>query len=200
MANSNVTLITAMGKSKDKKDDQGLPWYFGEPHPTAKVVEEIVNWFHTYALLGKPGSENKEEFDRLGCTFRDCVPFVRAYFKDKARQIDTKEARDIAEKALELVDEFDSWFYPRGQFTKQDSKSYSNIFSMWKKVVRRFNLCIRSENPDEKPAETEQNIAPARWRRTWTCVKEIPRWIYYLVGFLAALLTCLYLLGWLKLN
>jgi len=47
---------------------------------------------------------------------------------------------------------------------------------------------------------TKQNTAPAKWQRTWTCVKEIPRWIYYLVGFLAALLTCLYLLGWLKPN
>ena len=155
MYDSNVTLITAMGTTKDKKDDQGLPWYFGEPHPTAKVVEEIVNWFHTYALLGKPGSENKEEFDRLGRTFNDCIGFVRGYFKDNAKQIDTPEARGIAEEALELVDKFDSWFYPRGQFTEQDSKSYSNIFRRWKKVVRRFNLCIRSENPDEKPAETD---------------------------------------------
>jgi len=52
----------------------------------------------------------------------------------------------------------------------------------------------------EKPTETEQNATCAKCWRTWTCVKEIPRWIYYLVGFLAALLTCLYLLGWLKPN
>jgi len=50
----------------------------------------------------------------------------------------------------------------------------------------------------KKSAETEENAAPVkRWRmRIWFGMKRIPRWIYYLVGFLAALLTCIYL-SWL---
>jgi len=50
----------------------------------------------------------------------------------------------------------------------------------------------------EKRAETEHNSRSAKGRRIWTCVKRIPRWTYVLVIFLAALLTCLYYLGWLE--
>jgi len=44
---------------------------------------------------------------------------------------------------------------------------------------------------------TKQDTAPSKHQRIWTCVKKIPRWIYYLVGFLAMLLTCIYFLWWL---
>ena len=49
----------------------------------------------------------------------------------------------------------------------------------------------------ENPVGTGQKATPAKWRMMWTCVKRIPRWIYVLVLFLAALLTCIYLLWWL---
>jgi len=49
----------------------------------------------------------------------------------------------------------------------------------------------------EKPAERVQNATPTRRRETWPCVKRIPRWIYVLVIFFAALLTCIYLSWWL---
>jgi hypothetical protein len=45
-----------------------------------------------------------------------------------------------------------------------------------------------------KPAETEQL---SKSRRIWICLTKIPRWIYVLVLFLAALLTCIYFLWWL---
>jgi hypothetical protein len=45
-----------------------------------------------------------------------------------------------------------------------------------------------------KPAETGQNATLAK---IWACIKRIPRWIYVLVIFLAALLTCIYFLWWL---
>ena len=173
MADSNVTLITEIEPSNDKKENRALPWLVGDPGPTAEVVEEIVNRFHVYAILGKAGSENKEEFDRLGRTFNDCIGFVRGYFKDNARQIDTPEARGIAEEALELVDEFDSWFYPRGQVTEQDSESYSNIFRRWKKVVRKFNMCMNSGNQAKKPGERKQDIPPAKRRRIIARLKKV---------------------------
>lgn len=197
MDDSNVTLITAMGKSKVKKEDQGLPWYSDEPAPTAEVVEEIVDRFHTYALLGKPGSENKEEFDRLGLTFKHCTGLVKKYFNDQAKQIDTEEARDIASEALELVDEFEGWFYPRGQFTKQNAISYMKIFKRWKNVSRRFNMCMNSGNQEEERAETKLDITPAKRRDSWTCIKKTLWIIGAIIGFLASLLTCLYYLGWL---
>jgi len=53
------------------------------------------------------------------------------------------------------------------------------------------------ERIGETPAEAEQKITPSKRRRIWICLKRVPRWIYVLVGFLAALLTVLHLLGWL---
>jgi hypothetical protein len=50
-------------------------------------------------------------------------------------------------------------------------------------------------------AETGRDATPAKRQRMWTCVKGIPRWIYVLVIFLAALLGIFYYLdyfGWLK--
>ena len=48
----------------------------------------------------------------------------------------------------------------------------------------------------EKPTETEQKAATSPCRRIWTCIKRIPRWIYILVIFLAALFTVFHYLGW----
>jgi hypothetical protein len=59
--------------------------------------------------------------------------------------------------------------------------------------LRRIAQKAREELISEKPAETEQNAI----HRIWTLVKRIPRWIYVLVLFLAALLTCIYLSWWL---
>ncbi|MCX5638877.1 MAG: hypothetical protein NTX52_14465 [Planctomycetota bacterium] len=47
----------------------------------------------------------------------------------------------------------------------------------------------------EKSEETEQKTTVAKCRRIWICVKRIPRWIYVLVIFLAALLGILEKLG-----
>jgi len=54
-----------------------------------------------------------------------------------------------------------------------------------------------------KPAETGRDIAHTekertKWRRIWRLVKKVPGWIYGLIGFLAALLTVFYRLGWLE--
>lgn len=72
-----------------------------------------------------------------------------------------------------------------------DSKEYLRNAHMW---------CIGLlywENGERIGTETEQDTTPSKCQRIWTCVKRIPRWIYVLVLFLAALLTCLYLLWWL---
>lgn len=49
----------------------------------------------------------------------------------------------------------------------------------------------------EKPAETEQKAALSIRQRIWIYLKRIPRWIYVLVIFFAALLTIFHYLGWL---
>jgi len=61
-----------------------------------------------------------------------------------------------------------------------------------------FDEEIETPSSPQKPAETGRNTTPTIGWRLWSCVKRIPRWIYVLVIFLAALLTCLYYLGWLE--
>jgi hypothetical protein len=49
-----------------------------------------------------------------------------------------------------------------------------------------------------KPAETGQNTVLDKVRKSWNLVRRIPRWIYVLVPFLAALLAILHYLGWIE--
>ena len=60
-------------------------------------------------------------------------------------------------------------------------------------TLRNVEQKNREDSADEKTLETKQEIEPAKWRKAWTCIKKIPNWIY----FLAALLTCIYILWWL---
>lgn len=79
-----------------------------------------------------------------------------------------------------------------------------NNFKLAAKDLHEIVMMIHSEalvavkaDLDEKPAETGRNTTPAKRWKFWTCVKRIPRWIYVLVLFLAAMLTCIYLSWWL---
>ena len=76
--------------------------------------------------------------------------------------------------------------------------SKSNVeWSYPKQLDEKIDELNSVDAGTQKPAETEQNTTPAKLQRIWTWVKRIPRWIYVLVIFLAALLTCIYLLWWL---
>lgn len=68
-----------------------------------------------------------------------------------------------------------------------------------KKVVRELR-CIKAKLECQQgttPAEPGGNAAPAKDRGLWTCIKRIPRWIYVLVIFFSAMLTCIYFSWWL---
>jgi len=66
------------------------------------------------------------------------------------------------------------------------------------KTLRHIAEIARGELASEESAETEQKATLSKGRRIWIGVKRIPRWIYVLVIFLAALLTIFYYLGWLE--
>jgi hypothetical protein len=69
-----------------------------------------------------------------------------------------------------------------------------------RKLADYLRYCAKMAREDlasKKPAETGRSSTPSIRLRIWTFVKRIPRWIYFLAVFLAALLTCLYHLGWL---
>ncbi len=104
-------------------------------------------------------------------------------------------------------DNFGGYFTPVGTVTQNLTKDIGYVINKsrnpddihkliqhLKKIQRRLEVKLRQ---NQEQAEAEQNIAPVKWRMMWTCVKRIPRWIYVLVLFFAALLTCIYLLWWL---
>jgi len=137
--------------------------------------------------------------------------------KKAKKKYQTNRTRQLADAiALDLVDVEDcvveysrpedglggNFFPPTGAF-RQDlmcdvqyalkspkPEDTNTLIQQFKKIRRRLEI-------KTLPAEAEQNITPAKRWRIWTLVKEIPRWIYVLVIFLAALLTCIYFLWWL---
>ena len=66
----------------------------------------------------------------------------------------------------------------------------------WKEILAHLEVYLHSQKAEQEAA-AEQDTARAKRRAIGVCLKRIPRWIYVLVIFLAALLTCLYYLGWL---
>ncbi len=70
--------------------------------------------------------------------------------------------------------------------------------SRWRELdTAMYTLVQLCRGEDKKPVEAKQNAVQAERWGIWTCVKKIPRWIYVLVIFLAALLTIFHYLGWL---
>jgi len=194
MADSNVSLITVMGTSKDTIKDRGLPWYSDEPAPTAEVIEKIVFWFPEYAVFGRGNFDSKnQQLKRIAHTFVHCTGYAKEYFKDKAMQLNTKEVRDevkdkvrdIANKGMELVDEFYDWFEK-----VQDQRSYYNMCSRWHTVLRSFNMWLRyteRQQPEQVELnDTDQSTALGKlaWIRGWLwklydlTVKSALEWLW----------------------
>jgi hypothetical protein len=100
---------------------------------------------------------------------------------------------EICQEAFKVIDEFLKWALN----DEQGMALFVQLEGRWDTVVRKFDMCMRSGKQQKKLAETGGNAIHAKLRKIWTYVKKIPRWIYVLVLFLAALLTCLFYLGWL---
>mgnify|MGYP001068232195 CR=1 FL=1 len=98
--------------------------------------------------------------------------------------------------------EYESW---RGKtLTEDNEEEFTILVDSLKGTLYDLSEtlhCIaqgaREELSREELSETGQKTPPAKCRRVVTYLKKIPRWIYVLVIFLAALLTCIYLLWWL---
>lgn len=147
--------------------------------------------------------------------------------KSKLSKI-AEEAYQIIDLLLKWVEIRVNVNYHTGPIPIDYSCSRVELVSQWDTILRKFKLCMnQAENPAEteqkgainvnisgdvkaenlqighdasihKQAGTEQNKSPTKCRGIWIWLNKIPRWIYGLVVFLAALLTCIgYLLGWL---
>jgi hypothetical protein len=93
---------------------------------------------------------------------------------------------EIFKMAKELQDTLDRYETAPSSMSQFELRKY-------KTSLKRYNELLRVEF--EKPEEAERNTAAAKRWGIWTCVKRIPRWIYVLVLFLAALLGILEKLG-----
>ncbi len=168
----------------NKEESRELPWYIGAPEPTPQIIRKIVVKFPFYVSI-------RPEISCYYATFYKCRDIVKAYFT----QAKSSKMQQIAEEAWKLVDQLVSLFEMGKNL---DLNCWNVLNSKWDTVIRKFDMCMVSGEQQEKPAETGKNAVLAKVRKLWNLVRRIPRWIYVLVLFLAALLTSLHLLGWLE--
>ncbi len=106
-----------------------------------------------------------------------------------------------AQKTNPNITQFAGWSWkPTDDITSGSRCAASSLwcknaygYDCWMRLVRIAWKTVDTQ----KPAETGRNTTPDKRCGIWTLVKRIPRWIYVLVIFLAALLTIFHLLGWL---
>ncbi len=89
-----------------------------------------------------------------------------------------------------------SGIYPALWFSFAHENFLSEL-KRWIKEETNSKIARRGKEDlqNGRTIETEQKATLQR--RTWTLIKRIPRWIYILIIFLSALLTCIYFLWWL---
>jgi len=104
-------------------------------------------------------------------------------------------------KSLLAIDwkEYIRNYYP---FLDKDNFSYQireaiDVLEALKVQFERQKSSEAESKKDQKPAEPEQKATLSKGRRLWNLIKRVPRWIYFLIIFLSALLTCIYFLWWL---
>jgi len=160
-------------KAIEKAADSLEKWADNQSYnpPSATKVELTPSWCYKKVimlLLGKTniGSKVEKDFAAL-----DKLHQEYESWRSKSITMDNKEEFTI------LVDSLKGTFYDLADTLRQIAQS------------------AREELVTEKPAETEQNATLAKRGSIWTYVKRIPRWIYYILGALAALLTILHFLG-----
>lgn len=125
-------------------------------------------------------SSDRLDFVKTGTTWVDDTErWLHANWRDP---IDMDAWNDLVRRLYSLMDIHNVlWAISIEHFKSVEVSIKAKLFQILKKFHTKEN----------------QEVSPSKWQRIWTCVKRIPRWIYYLVGFLAALLTCIYLSWWL---
>lgn len=170
----NFLTTAETAKKLEKWADQLENWADNLSYnlPSATKIELTPSWRYKKVILlllmnTNVGAKVKRDFDAL-----DKLHAEYESWRGKAIAEDNEDEFRI------LVDSLKGTLYDLADTLQQIADS------------------AREELSSEKPAEPEQNATPAKRWRIWTWVKRIPRWIYVLVLFLAAMLTCIYL-SWL---
>jgi len=105
-------------------------------------------------------------------------------YESADKLLEEREYRVVATKVKKIVR------CNGGQWTDRSSVNWSYPDEI-EDIVKELESAVAQE-----PAEIEQKATTSLCRRIWTFIKRIPHWIYYFVGFLAALLTIFHYLGW----
>ncbi len=140
--------------------------------------------------MAKEQAEAGREFIREQ-RFLRVKRFLQSIIKAKSDDANSK-LFTTAEEILEFVVQYES---NPSSVSSYEWNRLETILLTRCEALLKAELKAEQEHPDIA-TETELNTTPSiRWR-IWTCVKRIPRWIYVLVLFLAALLTIFHYLGW----
>lgn len=171
-------------RKASKEDEKEFQKVF--QHNTSKNAEKIYRQEDTKynkALLKIEQKRKKliKDIDHFQYSIRDqLIEFDRAY--GTLLSADMQKIREIF-PVIDITQ-------PNFQFYIE--KSIDALEAIKAKIEYQQQV-----EPIQKPAETEQKAANKCWR-IWFWIKRIPRWIYVLIIFLAALLTIFYYLGWLE--
>jgi len=182
-------------------------------------INRVANLAHlalATVLYSRINSLSDKQRHQIGKLFEEECLKAKGFFSQSAQMMkgDISSKRvDFVEKGTDWVNDVDRWLHENwcGQIN----------LDTWNDLVRRLYSLIEVHNVlwaisiehfksvegsiqaklfqilKKFHTKEEQDTARAKLRRMWTWLKRIPRWIYYLVGFLAALLTCIYLSWWL---
>lgn len=162
---NKTTLITAMGKSKDKKDDRGWPWNPEKEELTESILMEILKNLPSYAKDVAYWHPTEPDWHYWYNGLEVYCRVSRDYFVKVA-----KEAPDflkpklstIAEEAFELLNMLMKWVRQKYSlcFARPEDVYYTVPYSdeelsnKWDTVVHKLNLYMSFGNPDENPTET----------------------------------------------
>ncbi len=171
-----------------------------------KLFMVLIRIDETLPLLGrKIGMDTKPEFVR------------RSY--DEAKTLTREALMLVSGKIFERDNSGDtnpippSLRFSKGDLTGDKLEKYhtehSKFFGCLANQCNALGFLLNALSKTEKPTEASgdkdkatresseprQDTTPAKRRWIWPYVKTIPRWIYYILGALAALLTILHLLG-----
>jgi hypothetical protein len=172
-------------------------------------IDEWLNHIADFYLQHK--KDPKPYLNTVNSTLTDCISFIYSRMADidntlrqgaVACQINVKDKITHMKKYLnkrykEVLDDAELKFKKpaeTGQKATADKEEKSNV-----NVVNISANKVRVDKFQQSGHDSyihEQTGTASIDRSIWTCIKKIPRWIYYILGALAALLAIFNHLGW----
>jgi hypothetical protein len=152
-----------MAKGQEQTDEnRKWPWDWQNKALTETVSAKIVKNLALYAndaVYRKPeevGMSNSLDEGFLHYCY--CVKdyFIKAV--EKVLKHFKPKVSEIAEEAFRLIDRLVSIV----EHHNENTCSWLELISQWDTLVRKFDMCMSSDEQQEQPAETGQDATPAK--------------------------------------